>query len=91
MVLEQSTFLWEEHPANHSVLQDSGKDRTILVAASYPPILPLLQQHTSIQKQIYLELKMKIYRENQREKEELFIRYIGAAALFLLFAAVAFT
>jgi len=40
--LNQSTFLWEELPVNHSQSQDSEKDWMTLVATSCSPILPLL-------------------------------------------------
>jgi hypothetical protein len=41
--LSQSTFLWEEPHANHSVSPDSEKDWQTRVATSCLPILPLLQ------------------------------------------------
>ena len=41
--MEQSTFLWEEHPANLSPSLDSEKDWMTLVATSCLPILQLLQ------------------------------------------------
>ncbi len=40
--MNQSTFLWEEPPANHSALQDSEKDWQTRVATSCSPTVPLL-------------------------------------------------